>query len=320
MGVITDQAQALREMVAQSAGVPTVALTKSDINADPRQRTKVAGQALAPAAPPAPSRRARSIAVASGKGGVGKTSIVTNLAISLAERKKRVVVLDADLGTANVDVLCRLNPARNLAHAVAGRCQLQQVLTEAPGGFSLLPGGSGLASLAALSDRGRQQLLDQLAPIEAEADYLIVDTGAGIGPNVLGFASSVDQLMVVTTPEPAAVADAYALIKSVWRRRPRMAIGLLVNMVDDATQARQVYERIDAVCRRFLQRPIDDAGHLVRDAHVSQAVCCRRPFMLAAPRSEAAGCIAQLTGRVERQYDVTFEQSFFRRIAGWLAR
>ena len=172
--MIVDQAEALRGLVAQ-AELPEV------------------GQ---------PTALARTLAITSGKGGVGKTTVAVNLAAQLARLGQRVVLLDADLGTANADVLCNIVPSSTLAHVVAGRRTLQDTIVKAPGGFSLIPGASGLAQMAALNERERSRLLEQLQVLEAEADLVLIDTGAGVSPNVLGFLVAAHEVLVVTSPEP----------------------------------------------------------------------------------------------------------------------
>lgn len=286
--MIADQAQALREMARQAT-----------------------------AAPRRESSRSRVIAIASGKGGVGKSNLCVNLAIRLASMNRRVVVLDADLGTANADVLCDLRPTSTLAHVVAGRRTLEQTMLDAPGGFRLAPGASGLASLAALNEIERARLLQQMRRLEHDADVILVDTGAGISPNVLSFAAGSDELLVVTTVEPTAVTDAYALIKAVHRQRPELGLRLLVNMVRDRMECREVFGRMDRVCRRFLGMNLRLAGYVPWDEQVVLAVRRRRPFVLAAPRCAAARCVDGLARRLDRQMERPAGQGLMQRMAEW---
>src|SRR3954447_16522594 len=163
-------------------------------------------------------RRASVIAVTSGKGGVGKSNVAVNLAIQLSKAGKRVVLLDADLGLANVDVLCNVDLTTNLSHVIARKKELREVMVDAPGGFRLIGGASGLARMADLADADRQRLVEALAELEQTADVILIDTGAGISPNVLTFTRAADHVLVVTTPEPTAITDAYAVIKVISRR------------------------------------------------------------------------------------------------------
>ena len=297
-----DQAQALREMMTHSA-------------------QPVADQAGSPAGQtPQPPHSARTVAIASGKGGVGKTSLSVNLAVRLASLNRRVVLLDADLGTANADLLCNLTPRYNIAHVIAGRCSLERAMAEAPGGFHLIAGASGLAQVAALNDFQRRKLIGEMERLEKRADIILIDTGAGIAPNVLSFATSADQLVVVTTPEPTAITDAYAVIKTAHRQCNDLDVRVLINMVADELEARSVFERIDGVCRRFLGLTVRYAGYVVRDARVAAAVRHRRPFVLESPQCRASGCISRLAHRMDRLAVEPDRQSLLRRMAGWMAR
>jgi flagellar biosynthesis protein FlhG len=264
-------------------------------------------------------KRARTVAVCSGKGGVGKSNVAVNLAIRLATMAQRVVLVDADLGTANADVLCNVTPAGTLAHVIAGRLSLQQTMIEAPGGFQLIPGASGLAQVAGLSEFERARLVQQVQNLEAEADIILIDTAAGVGPNVLSFAAAADQLLVVTTPEPPAMTDAYAVIKTLSRRRDDLDVRVLVNMVRDGDEGRAVFARLDAVCRRFLDLVPRYAGHVVSDPKVTQAVRRRKPFVLDSPNCPASLCIHQLAHRMDRGVTEPRGEGLLRRMAMWLA-
>lgn len=264
-------------------------------------------------------RRARIVAVTSGKGGVGKSNVAVNLAIRLTEMGRRVVLLDADLGTANADVLCNLAPGAGLAHVVAGRQELADAMVEAPGGFRLIPGASGLAQMAALSEFERARLVQQVQQLEGQADLILIDTGAGVSPNVLSFAVPADQLLVVTTPEPTAITDAYAVIKTVCRMRDENDVRILVNMTRDAAEGRAVFERIDAVCRRFLNLTPRYAGHIVSDPKVPLAVRRRRPFVIDSPNCEASVCIGQLAHRMDRHAAEPRGEGLLQRMAMWVA-
>ena len=281
--MIADQASALRELVMQT---PT-------------------------------GRRARFIAITSGKGGVGKTSVAVNLAVRLTAMGRQTVLLDADLGTANADILCNLPVTSSLAHVVAGRRTLGETMIEVPGGFRLIPGASGLAQMAALGEYERSRLVGQMGDLEQAADVVLVDTGAGISPNVLGFAVSVDQLLVVTTPEPTAMTDAYATIKTVHRHRDDCDVAILVNFVHGESEGRAVFEKIEGVCRRFLKLNVSFAGHLVHDRRVAMGVRRRRPFILDAPQCGASVCIGRLAHRMDRHATEPNGDGLLRRMVQW---
>jgi flagellar biosynthesis protein FlhG len=264
-------------------------------------------------------RHARIVAITSGKGGVGKTNVAVNLAIRLTQMGRKVVLLDADLGTANADVLCNLMPGGTLAHVVAGRQTLAEAMIDAPGGFKLIPGASGLAQMAALSEFERARIIQDVEQLQAEADVILIDTGAGVSPNVLSFAIAADELLVVTTPEPTAITDAYAVIKTVARQKPDAEVRLLVNMARDTAEAKAVFDRIDSVCRRFLSLSPAYAGHVVSDPRVTAAVRKRKPFVLDAPHSDAAQCVAQLAHRMDRHAAEPRGGGLLQRMANWMA-
>ncbi len=267
-------------------------------------------------------RRATTIAVTSGKGGVGKSNVAVNLAITFARSGKDVVLLDADLGLANADVLCNVDLSANLSHVIARKRELREVMTRAPGGFRLVGGASGLARMADLSDADRQRLVDGLADLEEQADVILIDTGAGIGPNVLSFTRAADHVLVVTTPEPTAITDAYAVIKVVTRESTGRPISLLVNQARSPNEGRVVYERIAKVARQFLDATVHDAGHVMSDDHVPTAVRQRTPFALANPHCPAARGIAQLAARLEQGVAAARDEptGFFDRMGHWFRK
>ena len=265
------------------------------------------------------SRRARIVAVTSGKGGVGKSNVAVNLAVRLSQMGRRVVLFDADLGTANADVLCNITPSGTIAHVVAGRTTLQNAMIEAPGGFQLIPGASGLAAMASLSEFERERLIQQIQELQNEADVIIVDTGAGVGPNVLSFAVAADEVLVITTPEPTAVTDAYAVIKTLIRQKRDIDLRLVVNMVRDASEGKAVFDRIDAVCRRFLSTSPRFAGHILHDPRVPQAVRKRKPFVLDCPTADASNGIGQLAHRLDRHAAEPRGEGLLHRVAMWVA-
>ncbi len=265
------------------------------------------------------ARNARVIAVTSGKGGVGKSNVSVNLAARLATMGRRVVLLDADLGMANADVLCDVAVRTNLAHVIAGRKRLAEAMVEGPGGFMLIPGASGLAQMANLSEFERARVVGMLRQLESEYDLMLIDTGAGIGPNVLSFLLAADEILVVTTPEPTAITDAYAVIKSVCRQREGVPVNLLVNMARDRDEARRVHERVAAVCRRFLGVSLADAGYVLSDPRVPAAVRRRIPFVLDAPDAPASLCIRQLAHKLDRHAVEPRGGGFLKRVATWLA-
>jgi flagellar biosynthesis protein FlhG len=275
-------------------------------------------RSLAQAARP----RASVIAVASGKGGVGKSNIAVNLAIQLASAGREVVLLDADLGLANADVLCNVDLPCNLSHVIARKKELAEVMVTAPGGFKLIGGASGLARMADLSDFDRQRIVSALVELENQADIIIIDTGAGISPNVLSFTRTADHVLIVTTPEPTAITDAYAVIKVISRDGGQRRLSLLVNQARTSMEARVVFERIAKVAKQFLNVDVYDAGHVPADENVPLAVRRRTPFVIGAPRCPASQCVAKLAMRLEQGVAARLDGQggFFTRMIGWFKR
>ncbi|MGC4031602.1 MAG: MinD/ParA family protein [Tepidisphaeraceae bacterium] len=248
----------------------------------------------------ASQRRATVIAVTSGKGGVGKSNISVNLAIKLAEQGKRVALLDADLGMANTDVICNVDLNWNLSHVISRKRELKDVMQEVPGGFWLIGGASGLAKMADLTDYDRQHVLDAMGELENQFDVILIDTGAGLHANVLSFTRAADHVLVVTTPEPTAITDAYAVVKVIVRDGQDRTMSLLVNQVNNADEAKSVYDRISKVARQFLGVGLFDAGFVYADPNVPAAVRKRTPFVLWSPRCPATACVTQLAGRLNQ--------------------
>jgi flagellar biosynthesis protein FlhG len=265
------------------------------------------------------TRRARTLAITSGKGGVGKSNLAVNLAVAMSGLGARVCLLDADLGLANADVLCNLTPRLTLEHVVAGRCRLAEAAQAAPGGFRLVAGASGVERLADLDRAQREALLRQLDQLEAVADVILVDTGAGLGANVLAFASAADAVLVVTTPEPTALTDGYAMIKSLSARDPGLPLHVVVNSTRAPEEGEHVFGRLDRVARAFLGRSLSHAGAIPADPAVSAAVRARLPLVLHAPDSPAAQAVQRLARWLLGVQDARRRpEGFFARLAGWL--
>ncbi len=266
------------------------------------------------------ARGTRTIAVTSGKGGVGKSNVALNLGILLSAAGHRVALVDADLGLANLDVLANVTVRANLSHVIAGTRTLEETVIDLSSGVQLVPGASGIAGLADLSDFERAKLLGQLSALEGDNDVILVDCSAGIGPIVLGFANAADHVMVVTTPEPTAVTDGYAVIKAVKRRNYQGHVSLLVNMASGRHEARTTYQRIATVGRQFLGARVFDAGYVLSDARVREAVKRREPFVLAYPRTPASRCLAALATKLRTGNALVGQkEGFFRRVANWFA-
>lgn len=260
---------------------------------------------------------ARVIAVTSGKGGVGKSNTSVNLAISLAQEGCKVILLDADLGLANVEVLMGFNSVCTLQQVIDGERPMRDVLVDAPGGIQVVPGTSGLAKMADLTPTMRANALRGINELQHMADFVIVDTMAGIGQNAVGFTLAADEVLLVTTPEPSAIVDAYAMLKTIYNNREDAVIRLMVNMAAYENQAKAVAGKLANVAKQYLGRNLSYLGCVPRDPHVSQAVMQSHPFVLAYPTCPAAKAMQRLAAFMLQQ-QVECEpkkESFFRRFA-----
>ena len=297
--MIADQAARLREMVRQRGGACA------------------AGEQEKPAH--TRTRRSRVIAVTSGKGGVGKTSLAVNLGILWAQMGKRVVLLDLDLGLANVDVMLNIRPRYNLSHVVMGKLRMKEVLTYC-GGMGIVPGSSGIPAVANLDRVGCDRLIEGFAELENQADIIILDTAAGVGTGVVEFLSAADEVLVVVTPEPTSVVDAYAVVKMLSRHPGSGRVNLVVNMARDRAEGLRVSGGIIEVTRRFLARPVRALGYIPTDEHVAESVRLRQPFVLNCPGAQASRAVRGI-GRmmVDDAYrNARTSEGFLRKMLGLL--
>ena len=254
-----------------------------------------------PASKPGPQIKSagpRVLAVTSGKGGVGKTNIVANLAFGLCELGKKVVVLDADFGLANIDVLLGLTPRFHLGHVLFGNKTLTEIMVQGPKGIRIIPASSGLQRLAELTAEQRNHLVESFADLEQDVDFFVIDTAAGISRNVIHFLFSSQAVFVVSAPEPTAIVDAYAVIKIILAEDPAKDVRVLINSVEHEEEAREVFCQINSVVKRFLNRDVVYLGHVERDPHVPQAVRNQVLVMQRYPEAPASLCLRDLARRV----------------------
>ena len=244
------------------------------------------------------SSRGTIITITSGKGGVGKTSVVINLALSLARLGHRVGVLDADFGLGNVDVLLGMTPQHHLGDYLTGERTLDEVTIPGPLGIRIIPAGSGVRSLTALGRDQWTQLSSVIRTISRDLDYLLIDTAAGISDNVVEPLLMAERILVVTSFEPAAVVDAYALIKIATRAEPEKEIGLVINGARDADEASAVFRQLDVAASRFLQRSLRYYGYIVSDTSVREAALGQRAVVEHAPHAPASRCFRILASRL----------------------
>ena len=261
--------------------------------------------ATRPGARPGP--RGRITAVTSGKGGVGKTFLTANLAAALAARGERVLVLDADLGLANLDVILNLEPKLTLHDVFTDRCTLEEAMLPAPGGFTVLLAGSGLVEYSRLTNEVRVQLEDIVAKVAPRFDRVLLDTGAGISDVVLYAVSLADEVLVLATPEPTSMTDAYATIKVLATQQQRRRIRLVVNQVSQAGEGRAIRNQLQLVVDRFvvpkveaLDEPLklDLLGEIPTDAGVREAVQKRRLLLETMPGTPAARALVSVAEKL----------------------
>jgi flagellar biosynthesis protein FlhG len=247
----------------------------------------------------------RTLAIASGKGGVGKTSIAINLGLALGQLGRRVVLLDADLGLANVDVLLGLRPTRHLGHVISGEMTIADIIVQVAPGFSVIPGGSGLAELIDMPQRQRDSLIRSFTLLDRLADILIIDTAAGVSADVSSFVGAANDLVVVTTPDPSAITDAYALVKVVTGLGAGPRFHLLLNQVSGSAEADEVALKLIGVARRFLGIEVGTVGYIPADPHVAQATRRQSPLLTLYPTAPASRKFAEVARRLVSEMAVT---------------
>lgn len=256
------------------------------------------------AAAPATSAGARILAVTSGKGGVGKTMVAANLAAAMARQGRRVLVIDADLGLANLDVVLNLQPSTTLHDVFTGRATLEQATLDAPGGFQVLLAGSGLVEYSRLTPEVREQFEQLLHSVRPRYDDVLLDTGAGISDVVLYAVSLADEVLVVATPEPTSLTDAYATIKVLAMQQGRAGTLLAVNQSSRTGEGRGVAQQLQSVIERFVRLPAGQAvqltylGEIPSDPSVRDAVQRRQLLTLTYPGSKAAQALQQIATRL----------------------
>jgi len=268
--------------------------------------------------PPAPCRPAATVlAITSGKGGVGKTNIAANLAICLANQNRRVLLLDADLSLGNLDLVLNLRSKYNISHVISGRKRMEEIIQQGPKGLQVICGASGLDRLADISEVEQHRLLEHLSRLQQETDTILIDTAAGISGSVIGFCLAADHVLVVTTPEASAMADAYGVIKVLVRKKYDRCISLIVNMARSPAEGKQVYQRMADVTRKFLQTNLYYAGTLLKDERLCMAVRARKPVVLAYPKAPISSSLATLATRIAGARLGVRQDSFFQRVMRW---
>lgn len=294
---MSDQADVLRQLVQARAGPTALAETK------------------ATPAIPSPAR-ARSLVFTSGKGGVGTSNLALNLAIALGEYGQRVVLVDADLGLANLDLLCGLAPDHDLGDVLDSGLPLAEAIVQGPGEIRVLPGAHGTRTLPDFLTEAPDRLAGELAELEADADFLLVDAGSGLNPAIATLADAADQVVVVTTPEPTSVADAHATLARLKRLANPPSLRAVVSQANSAAEAKDCLARLSASSRQFLGMVVTPLGSVRDDAHVPLAVRQKRPFVTTYPNSPAARSVRKLARTlIEERTNRPRRPGFFAAIA-----
>ncbi len=283
------QMATLKEMVAKKASEEQAAAAKPKAVLTPEDRLN---QRKVP----------NTVAITSGKGGVGKTVCTVNLALNFAKQGLKVLLIDADLGLANIDVVLGLTPEHTIQDVLTGDLSLDEVAVQGPMGITVLPAASGVAELSNLDEAQRLALMDHIDRWNADFDVVLVDTGAGISPNVRFFVLAVERIMVVATPDPASVTDAYALMKVMFLNHRVTNFDLLVNQVKSREEALDVYRTLQKVLEQFLNIGLNFVGYVPQDPQLSQATRKQQAVTQLFPNAPASKAFARLSGRLLKSW------------------
>lgn len=243
-------------------------------------------------------KRARVLTVTSGKGGVGKTNITINLAIALSRMGLKVAILDVDFGLANIDVLFGIIPKYTMLDLIHEEKDIFEVLTDGPDNIKFLSGGSGVEELIRLDRKKLRRFVSSIGLLDKLFDVILIDTGAGLSQNVMSFIMAADEVLLVTTPEPTAITDAYALVKMVSRRDRKKKINILVNKAESAREAHEIANKLCVVSEKFLSLKLIKLGYILYDDNVTRSVKIQKPFSMANPKCQAAKNITEIAEKL----------------------
>ncbi|MGB3368250.1 MAG: MinD/ParA family protein [Acidaminobacteraceae bacterium] len=266
-----DQAQKLREIV------------KSDVSKE------TSGPQL--------TMDSRIITISSGKGGVGKTNFTVNLAIALAKLGNKVTIIDADLGLANVDVILGIVPKYTLSNVIRNEKEIDDIIVEGPNGIKIISGGSGVRDLVDLNEDEINSLIESFNKLNLESDYILIDTGAGISNSVLSFINAANDIILVVTPDPTSITDAYAVIKNIVTVEKNIKV--VVNRVESNSEGLEVFNKINKASMKFLDKELDNIGYIYEDSSVKKSVKIQKPFILNAPNSLASKGVDLIAYNIE---------------------
>jgi len=304
-----DQAEKLRELMRQKR-------TRLGLG----RRAQAHASAGQPGAESKEDKKTRIITISSGKGGVGKTNLSVNMSLAFARIGRKVIVMDADLGLANINVMFNLIPKYNLYHVIKKQKTIQEILVETEYGISIVAGASGFSQIANMGRKERQDFIEDMNTLSF-ADIIIIDTGAGVSSNVLDFIAAADDAIIVTTPEPTAITDAYSIIKIIATeyKMSSMELKLVVNRARGAAEAKNVADRMTNITGQFLNMRMEYLGFVYEDQAVAGAVRQQKPFMVVDPRCKASICVQHLVSRMDssRPLEPTGIGAKFRKIFGF---
>ncbi|HVO65618.1 MAG TPA: MinD/ParA family protein [Syntrophales bacterium] len=300
-----DQAAALREMKETDKGVHK--MVSKIKNGD-----DVVGEEK--------KENIRVIAITSGKGGVGKTYITANLAYILSKMKRKTLIFDADMGLSNIDVILGISPKYNMHHVLLGEKSLTEIIVPGPGGIKILPAASGIQEMAELSKGQKLTLMEELNDLNEGFDFMLIDTAAGITGNVLYFNMAAKEIIVVVSPEPTSLTDAYALIKILYNGHAEKRIMLIVNMVKNSHEAQEVFAKLSKATEHFLDLSIEYLGYIINDEKVTDAVRQQKMFAEIYPYNHASKCLSSIAKKICREkpdkYNLGSMKFFSRAIVG----
>ena len=244
----------------------------------------------------------RVLAVSSGKGGVGKTTIVANLACALSKRGKKVLVVDTDLGLNNIDILLGLTSKKHIGHVLSGKSNVEDIILHGPEGIHVLPAGNGLQELTQLEPEKKMTLMGELDRISGDYEFLIFDTSAGISSNVTFFCSAAHEIFLIATTEPTSLTDVYALMKVLHTKHSQKHFRLIINSVSSEREAQGVYRNLTAVADRFLNGVyVEYLGYILRDPNVSKAIRQQKAFLEIYPFSKFSRCMNELAEKILKE-------------------
>lgn len=282
-----DQAEQLRALIKQQANEDKLNREQDKVN----NNTKLA----------------KVITITSGKGGVGKTSIAINLAMQIAARGKKVIIIDADMGLANVEVMLGIRPRYDLGDLMYGDMKLTDIITEGPMGIGFISGGSGIHELNNLSREQIENMTDRLFELDEIADYVIVDTGAGISETIMQFVKVSSQVLVVTTPEPTSITDAYAVLKALNRELPQLdgtSVKMISNRVGGHREGEVLYNKLNSVVEKFLDIKLGYLGEIVQDSNLAKGILNQQPVSVTNPNSASVKTIKILADKLLNEHDI----------------